>query len=135
MPEGFRRFDSWSELIAWLELEGAVYYHAPLDYMPRRVRVDLKRETREDAPRVRVRPIAGRDFDAFIAGEEHLSRFLVDDQAPSSDANPPEPDTQDEARGSRLEEEEPDTQKEATGSRLQEEENHDFYGIPYSSDP
>jgi hypothetical protein len=110
--EGFRQFDSMNELVAWIRLGGSLYYHAPLDLMPKRVRVEIRRETPEHGAQIRIRPLVGKDFDPFIADEGHLARFLIEDQAPSSDVISPEPDTLKEV-----------------------ESNHDFYGIPYSSDP
>ena len=90
--EGFRKLTSWVEVIAWVELEGSLYYQAPLDCMPRRVRAERK------GSEVKVSPLWGRDFDAFLADEGHLGRFLVHDQAPSSDVDVPEPATLKEAR-------------------------------------
>jgi hypothetical protein len=85
--EGFRGFDQWAHVVAWVELEESVYYQAPLDLMPRRV--SAKRRGDE----IRVQPLYGKDFDPFMADEGHLSRFYVVDQAPSSDIDPPEPPT------------------------------------------
>jgi hypothetical protein len=90
--EGFRTLGTWTEVIAWVELEGILYYKAPLDLMPRRVR------TTRRGNEIRVCPLAGNDFDPFLADEGHLSRFMVHDQAPSSDLNPPEAPTLVEAR-------------------------------------
>lgn len=82
--EGFRTFGTWVEVIAWVELEGVLYYKAPLDLMPRRIRVERKGSA------VKVSPLSGGEFDAFLADEGHLSRFMAHDQAPSSDVDPPE---------------------------------------------
>ena len=90
--EGFRKLASWVEVIAWVELEGSIYYQAPLDVMPHRVRVERKGSA------IKVTPLWGRDFDPFLADEGHLGRFLVHDQAPSSDVDMPEPPTMKEAR-------------------------------------
>lgn len=85
--EGFRGFDSWVGVLAWVALGAEMYYKTPLDLMPRRVRVELQ------GIRVRVSPLTGNSFDAFIADEGHRERFLAFDAAPSSDIEPEQVET------------------------------------------
>lgn len=80
--EGFRQLTTWVEVIAWVELEGCIYYKAPLDLMPRRIRAERM------GNEIRVSPLFGKDFDSFMADEDHLSRFHAHDQAPSSEDAP-----------------------------------------------
>jgi hypothetical protein len=95
MPEGFDSFPTWTFLIAWVELEGTIYYQAPMDPMPRRVRASLSgRYT------IRVTPMHGDGFDPFIADETHQSRFFRDGQAPAVDEAPLTPTLESPMPGS-----------------------------------
>lgn len=80
--EGFDEFPSWTFLLAWVELEGVVYYHAPFDIGPKRVFAKLVGQGTER--RIRVEPISGTSFDPFKADEGHLSRFKRLAQAPGT---------------------------------------------------
>lgn len=79
--EGFDGFPSWTFLIAWVELEGVVYYHAPLDPGPKRVFAKLVGQGTKRRIRIEA-PYGG--FDTFEADEEHLSRFKRLAQAPGT---------------------------------------------------
>lgn len=68
----FRKFESWDEVLAFVDRFGALYYHAPLDARP--VRVEVSRRGR--GRKVRVRPPT-RDVDPFWADEGHLDRFFT----------------------------------------------------------
>lgn len=80
--EGYKRFDTWVEVLTWVELGGEAYYKTPLDLLPKRVAVERRGQ------RVRVSPLVGTSFDSFLADEDHRMRFLREDQAPSSDMGP-----------------------------------------------
>lgn len=79
MIEGFRQWRNWSFLLACVDLGAPIYYKAPFDLVPKRVRVARVGHL------IRVWPLYGSDFDTFKADETHLERFHMLDQAPSSE--------------------------------------------------
>jgi hypothetical protein len=62
-------FASWPALLEHIATGGAVYYHAPMDHAPVRVRVEVRRGSK-----LRVFP-PSRAADAFTADSGHLERF------------------------------------------------------------
>lgn len=66
----FEAFDTWQQVIDTVEVTGAAWYHAPLDWKPRLVRAYATEQV------VTIRPHGfGDSFDSFIADSGHLSRF------------------------------------------------------------
>lgn len=65
----YRAFDSWAELLGHVARSGEVYYQAPLDRHPVRVKAAVR------CNKVRVTP-PSRDADPFTADLGHLPRFF-----------------------------------------------------------
>jgi esterase/lipase superfamily enzyme len=91
--DGFLEFDSWKFLLAWAEFGNELYYHAPLDLLPRRV------SCKRMGDAIKVTPLVCTDADPFLADEGHMSRFKRADHAPSSDDCEVIPPTLREVRG------------------------------------
>jgi hypothetical protein len=70
----YETFQTWQQVIDYVDRNGWVYYHAPLDYRPVRVVAKVKR--RRSGCVIRVTPPT-RDADPFDADEAHLNRFKV----------------------------------------------------------
>lgn len=65
-------FSSWTEVTVWVATNGWIYYHAPLDIHPRRVRALLI----DQGGHTFVRVLPDRSgVDPFHADIGHLSRF------------------------------------------------------------
>jgi hypothetical protein len=63
-------FNTWEGLLLHIANGRALYYQAPLDHYPVRVRVVWSR-----AGQVRCEPMFHREADPFTADCSHLSRF------------------------------------------------------------
>lgn len=73
----FQSFASWTELLDHITAGYSLWYHAPLDFRPRRVSAVVRKDGK-----LRVYP-STTDADPFTADTAHLDRFrqLADKQA------------------------------------------------------
>lgn len=62
-------FQSWFAVLVHVDMGEPIYYHAPLDYHPVRVRAERRR-----GQKVRVFP-PSRGADPFTTDADHLPRF------------------------------------------------------------
>lgn len=69
---GYSSFSSWKELKDYVDDGKTVYYQAPLDRYPVRVRAHTTSHKR--TAKIRVTPLS-LDADPFTADSGHLSRF------------------------------------------------------------
>lgn len=68
----FHTFANWETLLAYVRSERPLYYHAPMDYLPRLIRArNIKGDT---VTVVLVTPLSS-DCDPFHADTDHLDRF------------------------------------------------------------
>jgi len=68
----FTPFESWAAALEYVERNGLIYYHAPLDYRPVYMRAKLSKARRK----IRIIPLE-RFADPFWADEGHLDRLFA----------------------------------------------------------
>ncbi len=71
----FERFASWRDVLAYAATGAALYYHAPLDVAPVRVRYEARPRTIRIFPPGRTGRGKARTSDSFSADVSHLDRF------------------------------------------------------------
>lgn len=69
----FQSFSTWAELLDHISGEYPLFYHAPLDFRPRRVSAVARRDGK-----LRVYPLTN-EADPFTADSAHLDRFRKQD--------------------------------------------------------
>jgi len=70
MQHGFTGFAQWSDLLAYVASNAPLFYHAPLDYAPTRIRPFKVYKN----GKVRIDPLSA-GADCFTADPGHLGRF------------------------------------------------------------
>ena len=65
----FESFTTWTQLLDHINAGYDLWYHAPLDYRPRRISAIVRKDGR-----IRVYPLT-TDADPFTADVAHLERF------------------------------------------------------------
>lgn len=76
IPATFGSFDTWADVLAHVRAGLAVYYQAPMDYRPVKIRARALGNHK-----IRVYPPSS-DVDVFTADSGHLPRFRRQLQAP-----------------------------------------------------
>lgn len=66
----YQSFASWFELLDHVHAGYTLYYHAPLDFTPRRVTAVVRKDGQ-----LRVTPYWASNADPFNADRAHLDRF------------------------------------------------------------
>ena len=67
----WNRYDNWNAVLSAARKHGYLYYHAPMDYQPHRVRVVRVFKNRK----IRLDP-GWTEYDLFTADRGHLDRFV-----------------------------------------------------------
>jgi hypothetical protein len=69
-PGEFEGFATWKDVLNYAEAGGELYYHAPLNYRPKLIRVVMVYKN----GKIRIDPMSS-DADNFTADKHHLDRF------------------------------------------------------------
>lgn len=74
---GFNGFATWADVLAYAKTGGALYYHAPLNVSPIRVRYEARARTIRIFPPGCTGRGKARTSDPFNADKGHLDRFYT----------------------------------------------------------